>query len=89
MKLPKKPYNNYNIYFILERALLLNPTGANLLLQQSGSAVSEATTPTGFECLELPPLPLRYRHLGMILAVRITRSVSIAGRTEVSMFIQL
>jgi len=61
MKLPK-PYNNYNLFFILERALLLD-SRKDYTEDSSSRPSSPASFVTGYEGLELPPLPPRYRHL--------------------------
>ena len=60
MKIPR-PYNRYNVFFILERELLIQ------------ARKGKQTPPTsrsfnGYESLDLPPLPPRYRHLQSTLA---------------------
>ena len=64
MDLPK-PYNSYNIFFILERAFLLEER-KNYSGPPPGSVRPD---PTGYEDVELPPLPPRYSHLQQILPI--------------------
>ena len=55
-----KPYNSYNLFFILERALLIQArTG------QSSTSDSAHDDLSGYEGLEqdVPSLPPRYQHL--------------------------
>ena len=52
-----RPYSSYNIFFILERFRLLERNGwIDNQIQQSHML-------TGYEDLELPPLPPKYKHL--------------------------
>ena len=55
-----RPYSSYNIFFTLERELLLQA--------RQGGTQAYAVTPNetlflGYGGLELPPLPARYEHL--------------------------
>ncbi|KAL7524598.1 hypothetical protein ACHAXR_000642, partial [Thalassiosira sp. AJA248-18] len=51
-----KPYNNYNIFFILERELLIHT--------RNGKNTPPASIEfNGYEGLDLPPFPSRYQHL--------------------------
>lgn len=69
-KLPK-PYNNYNLFFVLERARIIkerldveSPIPAAIY-----GSESPPTTPSvpGYEYMVLPPLPPRYQHLASTL----------------------
>jgi len=72
MKLTK-PYNSYNIFFILERKLLLetrqsgaaaaSPAKTARPRPSSPDAGAPVASLTGYEYVEVPPLPLRYQHL--------------------------
>lgn len=80
----QKPYNNYNIFFILERVRLIearkgskdsaaagNDEESHKSQQQQSSDASGnssiITGSTGYEDLDLPPLPARYQHLKTVL----------------------
>ena len=54
-----RPYNRYNLYFILERE--------NLILAKGGTPKTSTLLPgdPGFDGLDLPPLPPRFDHLKM------------------------
>ena len=73
----QKPYNNYNVFFILERVRLIearkkdkgaavrddkksNHRSHQSISSNGGSIIAGST---GYEDLELPPLPSRYKHL--------------------------
>jgi len=73
-----KPYNSYNLYFTLERTLLVEArqqcqvddansastiSRIHSLPKPSPCAPTAAAAPTGYESIDLPPLPLRYQHL--------------------------
>ena len=58
-----KPYNNYNIFFILERELLLQERGSGSSSPSSGANFSF----NGYENINLPELPPRYQQLEAIL----------------------
>ena len=65
-----RPYNNYNIYYILERELLIQTRSdaTSCVMrhqhdQQNGSPFTKYNNLTGYEYLELPPLPTRYQQL--------------------------
>ena len=76
---PAKAYSCYNIFFILERALLIDSkqnvaSADNVASSRRTSSVSPSTFPstntaaaplTGYESIAeiLPPLPPRYQHL--------------------------
>lgn len=72
-----KPYNSYNLYFTLERTLLVEArkgrpdTSSSIeiclpsFLKPSPNAPTVA--PTGYQSIDLPPLPPRYQHLKSIL----------------------
>lgn len=62
-----KPYNSYNLFFIMERTLLLEARqiGAS---NMSSHPPATAAPLTGYEFIELPPLPPRYQHLQSTLA---------------------
>ena len=78
MKIPQ-PFNSYNIFYILERTLLLESkkNGAATIptvhASSSGSKKKKARNyarpyqSTGYENVELPPLPPRYEHLKPLL----------------------
>jgi len=71
MKLPK-PYNSYNIFFILERALLLELRKSYAPGTASGQDSDSSSSPHAdtlgyYGPVDLPPLPPRYRHLASIL----------------------
>lgn len=51
-----KPYNVYNLFFILERFLLIQARDG----MQAPPSTAEFN---GYEGLDLPPLPPRYQHL--------------------------
>ena len=62
---PTKPYNRYNVYYKLERRLLLQSkmdfTPRNDIANSSERNSSKMIT--GYEGLQLPDLPFRYRNL--------------------------
>jgi len=63
MDLPK-PYNSYNLFFILERALLLEARNIDSSTKcRSLSPPAQAAALYGYEFIQLPPLPSRYQHL--------------------------
>eukprot|EP00580_Thalassiosira_gravida_P016200 CAMPEP_0201658206 /NCGR_PEP_ID=MMETSP0494-20130426/1182_1 /ASSEMBLY_ACC=CAM_ASM_000839 /TAXON_ID=420259 /ORGANISM="Thalassiosira gravida, Strain GMp14c1" /LENGTH=247 /DNA_ID=CAMNT_0048135171 /DNA_START=29 /DNA_END=772 /DNA_ORIENTATION=- len=57
-----KPYNRYNIYFILERQHFLQ---SNTSYKQSTPAAPSSNFITGYESLDLPDLPPRYTSLDL------------------------
>lgn len=57
------PYHSYNVFFILERALIIHER--NGMQQISGSSAHEFN---GYGPLDLPPPPPRYRQLESVLA---------------------
>jgi len=79
-----KPYNNYNLFFILERARILEgkQTGA-IATSNRSNKISHSTlhdeyfstkriddipqSLSGYEFIDLPPLPPRYQHLQSVL----------------------
>ena len=72
---PIKPYNSYNLFFIIERAWLLETrqlgstaASAEIARPSSSSNTDTAAALTGYEFVEIPPLPPRYFHLEMTLA---------------------
>ena len=72
---PIKPYNCYNVFFILERARLLEArqlgstaASAKIARPSSPSNTDSAAALTGYEFIEVPPLPPRYCHLETTLA---------------------
>lgn len=89
-----KPYNNYNIFFTLERRLLIeqrmrhraSPTASldgneSVYSSAMGSAAgnNDDDAPiTGYEDLELPPLPPRYQ----LLAPSLPRYWFVPGRNK-------
>ena len=64
-----RPFNSYNLFFILERAFLLEErhraNGSRSPLPTFGATSAKKTRRelTGYEFIDLPPLPPRYRHL--------------------------
>jgi len=73
-----KPYNSYNLYFTLERTLLVEARqqsqvdDANSASTRSHipsfpnpspSAPTAAAAPNGYDFIDIPPLPPRYQHL--------------------------
>ena len=67
-----KPYNNYNLFFILERTRLIEAkqSGATAISDKTirPSLHSTPTPPSAYEFIEIPPLPPRYEHLKSCLA---------------------
>lgn len=68
MNLPK-PYNNYNLFFVLERALIIH--GRN---SDPPAAAADTCTPSptatsflGYDDMDIPPLPPRYQHVASTL----------------------
>mmetsp|Transcript_31605 Transcript_31605/g.53902 ORF Transcript_31605/g.53902 Transcript_31605/m.53902 type:complete len:268 (+) Transcript_31605:154-957(+) len=61
-----KPYNRYNIFYILERERFLqsNPS-YKTSIAGSTAAASSPNIVTGYENLDLPDLPQRYAHLDL------------------------
>ncbi len=71
-----KPYNSYNIFFTLERTLLVEARrggGDAAFVNRLPSSpkhslpITVVATPTGYDFIDLPPLPPRYRHLKLLL----------------------
>ena len=62
-----KPYNCYNLFFILERAHLLEARGAPN--NNSMPSYIKSLPLTGYEGLDVPPLPARYEHLNKTSAL--------------------
>ena len=58
-----KPYNNYNIFFILERELLIQARGK----QPSPASSTAAFEFNGYDKIALPSFPPRYAHLAVTL----------------------
>lgn len=58
-----KPYNNYNIFFIVERELLIQARGK----QPSPASSSTAFNFNGYDNIDLPAFPPRYAHLDGML----------------------
>ena len=65
-----RPYNKYNIYYILERELLIQTrsdasycAAKHEYEQRSGYYFNKSNALTGYEYIELPPLPPRYQYL--------------------------
>lgn len=66
-----KPYNSYNLFFILERARILEEKKAGSIASSAKMMVrfsASQAVATGYEFLDIPPLPPRYRHLEKTLA---------------------
>ena len=67
------PYNSYNIFFILERTLLLESrengaaSSTKMVRPRPGSEMNGEAPCTGYECIDLPPLPPRYKPLESVL----------------------
>ena len=57
-----KPYNLYNIYYILERELFLQ---SNSEYQSKDASVIPSNFITGYEYIDLPDLPTRYASLDL------------------------
>ena len=64
-----RPYNSYNIFFALERVLIIEEKRSHLGYPSGGTQTSDftCTIGSGYENLELPPLPPRYAHLASVL----------------------
>mmetsp|Transcript_35325 Transcript_35325/g.59978 ORF Transcript_35325/g.59978 Transcript_35325/m.59978 type:complete len:290 (+) Transcript_35325:1-870(+) len=63
-----KPYNRYNIYYMLERERFLQSKPnykANANNPDTASDASSSNIITGYENLDLPDLPQRYAHLNL------------------------
>ncbi|KAL7529178.1 hypothetical protein ACHAXR_002834 [Thalassiosira sp. AJA248-18] len=62
-----KPYNRYNIYYILEREKILqsNPKYCSKTAAAAAADACPADFITGYENLQMPSLPPRYAHLNL------------------------
>lgn len=63
-----KPYNNYNVFFILERELLIHARGSGSGSPSPPSPISSSDGGAiidfmGYDNISLPELPPRYKHL--------------------------
>lgn len=56
-----RPYNRYNIFFILERESLLKTKGAHPTRQNAATIVA-GLRDNGYENIDIPPLPPRYHN---------------------------
>lgn len=65
-KIIDRPYNHYNLYFILERELLLQSKGVitdflkDAVAESSGGFIRHAKS-DGYRDLDLPPMPPRFQ----------------------------
>ena len=58
-----RPYNRYNIYFILERENIILSKGGSTKWSMSTDARESQSIKRGYEDLNLPPLSSRFSHL--------------------------
>ena len=59
VKVVARPYSCYNLFFILERELLLQKRQG----ERHANATSDQSFIWGYEGLHIPPVPVRYQHL--------------------------
>lgn len=62
-----RPYNSYNIFFILERVRFIEAQKNRLGPNVNNTPKPQIVTNTGYEGLNLPPLPPRFAHLESVL----------------------
>lgn len=60
-----RPYNRYNIYFILERENIIISKGGTTKWSMSTDARKSQPINKGYENVNLPPLPSRFAHLDL------------------------
>ena len=62
-----RPYNRYNVYFILERENVITSGGGSTNLSSEARDPSRKIRYHGFDNLNLPPLPPRFANLELPL----------------------